>query len=537
MINKLFANISFNPSLVEQIGFYGRRLKREESIRRLGLVMIVLSMVVQVFAINFSAERSLAYSDNHIINGVRTKGDILRAWDAPRSDVAAIYGKFGVSRKDIADLPNKPNATIRSNAQNFWSIGRNSLTGYNNISSGYKEKEIALQADRATIYLRPLRAWDNGGYSTYSAFKGRNSATGEPFWILVDCGNYTQIGKGRPPKPELQVKKSIAGNPKRVKPGETIKFRVQFRNKKPDSLAEDVVMIDRLSLNKYDLLNHQGIRIGRNDKLEKDLGNLKFTNHSRVFEIKVRLKNNLKNGEQICNRVTLDSSNTSSVSDKVCVPVRIKDTPEPPESPPPPPLPPEEVPPALSKEVTIVTQKKAGNAAAEAKLKPGDVIEYSLITSNSRSAAITGFKVEDYVGDLLDYADLDLEFLASQGGTYDEASKKISWTDVTLPANAEAVKKFRVSIKNPIPSTNTPSNVTTNFDCKISNEYGDEISMEVACPLIKTVETLPNTGPGETLGFAFAAASVSGYFFARGRLLIKELAIAKRIFPSAGGTP
>lgn len=532
MINKLLSNISFNPSLVEQIGFYSKRLHREESVRRAGLVMIILSMLVQVFAVNFPAEKSLAYSDNHIVNGVKTKSDILRAWDAPRSDVAEIYGKFGVTRQDIASLPAKPNASVRSNAENFWSIGRNSLTGYSNISSGYKDKEIALKAGGSTIYLRPLRAWDSGGHSTYSAFKGRSSITGEAFWILVDCGNYTQIGKGRPPKPELQVKKSIAGKPKKVKPGETIKFRVQFRNKKQDSLAEDVVMIDKVNRNKYEVLNHKNLPIGRDDKIEKNIGNLKYTDHSRVFVLKVRIKDNVKDGEKICNRVTLRASNASSVSDSVCTTVKI--TPEPPT--PPPPVPPDDVPPGLSKEVTNITQNVSDDEAIETKIQPGDVLEYRLITSNTGSGPIESYVVSDYVGDLLDYANLDVEFLESQGGSYDENAKKVVWTNVTLDAESDTVKLFRIKIKDPLPSTNSPSNLTTNFDCKISNEYGDEISMSVQCPLVKSVETLPNTGPGETIAFAFATASVSGYFFARTRLLAKELDIAKRIFPSAGGT-
>lgn len=532
MINKLLSNISFNPSLVEQIGFYTKRLRREESVRRLGLIMIILSMLVQVFAVNFPAEKSLAYSDNHIINGVKTRGDILRAWDAPRSDVAEIYGKFGVTRQDIANLPNKPNSTVRSNAENFWSIGRNSLTGYSNISSGYKDKEIALRAGGSTIYLRPLRAWDSGGHSTYSAFKGRSSITGETFWILVDCGNYTQIGKGRPPKPELQVKKSIAGNPKRVKPGQKIKFRVQFRNKKQDSLAEDVVMIDKVNRSKYEVLNHKNLPIGRDGRIKKDIGNLKHTDHSRVFVLEVRIKNNVKDGDKICNRVTLNASNTTSVSDEVCT--RVKITPEPPT--PPPPIPPDDVPPALSKEVTNLTQNVSGGGAIETKIQPGDLIEYRLITTNTNDESLDNFVVSDYVGDLLDYATLDTGFLKAQGGVYDESTKKVVWTNVALQGNSETVHRFRIQIKDPIPSTNSPSSVTTNFDCKISNEYGDEISMNVACPLIKNVETLPNTGPGETIAFAFATASVSGYFFARTRLLAKELAIAKRIFPSAGGT-
>lgn len=51
--------------------------------------------------------------------------------------------------------------------------------------------------------------------------------------------------------------------------------------------------------------------------------------------------------------------------------------------------------------------------------------------------------------------------------------------------------------------------------------------MNVSCPLVKSLETLPNTGPGASLIAGFTIMSVIGYFFARSRLLAKELDIIK----------
>lgn len=512
--------------------------------------MIALSLVVQVAAATFPAEKSLAYSDNHIINGVKNKSDILRAWDNPRSDVSRIYGKFGVTRKDIANLPNKPNATIRSTGNNFWSIGRNSLSGYSNINKNYKDQEIAMNASGTSIYLRPLRAWDTSGTaSTYKAFRGKNSTTGETFWIIADCGNYTQIGKGRPVNPSLQVKKSILGNPASVKPGDKIQFRVEFRNQREDSLAENVRLIDYLDRTKYDPITEKASLKNNGKAIEKDLGNLQFTNHSRVFTFEVHVKTSLKDIHRLCNQVRIASSNAPDATDKVCVPIQtqqpVKTQTQPgvtatasahtkteqtsPQTD-------DDTPPGLSKDVKNVTRNLSGEKATEFSASPGDIIEYSLSTTNSRTSDIENYTVTDYVGDLTDYADIQTDFLSSQGGTYDPESKEISWQNITLPAGSETIKKFRVRIKDQIPSTNSPSNLTTNFDCKISNEYGDEITLDVECPWVKGVETLPNTGPGATLGFTFATTIFSGYFFARSRLLIKELSIAKRIFPSAGGS-
>jgi hypothetical protein len=196
----------------------------------------------------------------------------------------------------------------------------------------------------------------------------------------------------------------------------------------------------------------------------------------------------------------------------------------------------ENVPVGLSKTVSNITQNLKGNKALESAVRPGDVLEYSLLTTNGNDSEITEHEIIDYVGDILDYADIDEEFLATQSGQFDPTAKTVSWADQTLPASGDVTRSFRVVMKDPLPSTNSPSSLTTDFDCKISNQYGDEISLQVQCPFVKGVEQLPNTGPGEAVGAAFVISLISGYFFARSRLLAKEVSIIKKAhMPSAGG--
>lgn len=499
--------------------------------------MIVLSMLVQIAAASIPAEKSLAASSNHIINGVQTKKDILRAWDAKGSDIPKIYGKFGVTRKDITQLTDKPNKTIKSNGSNYWSIGRNSLSGYSGIDSKFKKDEIAVNTGGPTVYMRPLRAWDtNVQYSTYAAFQGKNSTTGETFWILADCGNYTQNGKGKLPPPSLDVKKTIVGKKKVVRAGDTVKFRIEYRNTKPDSLAEGVKIVDKLQRNKFDVIAPKNAKIGKDDTLEQSVGNLAYTKQSHIYDIDVRVKSNLKGGTQICNAVKLTSDNAPTVNSgdisKTCVVVEVPEQP----LPPPPDTPDTPGPPALSKTVKNITQNLSGDEAINSTVKPGDELEYSLITFNSQSTPAANFEISDFIGDILDYADLDNGFLAQQGGSFDDANKKVVWANQTLNAGEDNLKTFRVKIKNPIPSTNSPSTVSTGFDCVISNEYGNEISMNVECPILKSVETLPNTGPGTAVAISVGLTSFSGYFLARNNLLSKELLfILKNKYTSSGG--
>src|SRR5690606_18380925 len=110
MFKKIVKNLPFNPSLLGELSFYAKRMKQEESLRRLGFLFVALAMFIQMFAVMAPPEKSLAYSSDYIINGLRTRDDILRAWDGKTSDknVADIYKKFGLTREDIVNLPYQP---------------------------------------------------------------------------------------------------------------------------------------------------------------------------------------------------------------------------------------------------------------------------------------------------------------------------------------------------------------------------------------------------------------------------------------------
>jgi uncharacterized repeat protein (TIGR01451 family) len=193
------------------------------------------------------------------------------------------------------------------------------------------------------------------------------------------------------------------------------------------------------------------------------------------------------------------------------------------------------MPPGLTKQVKNITQNLKGENALQSKVRAGDLLEYTLVTYNGSDHPVTGYVVKDFIGDVTDYADVDYSFLGEQGGTYDKQSKEIIWTNQQINPRQSTTKKFRVRMKNPLPSTNKPSAASTNFDCKISNEYGNELTMNVQCPAAKVIETLPNTGPGSAVMITFGIASFSGYFLARNGLLSKELFILRRNYGSAGG--
>jgi hypothetical protein len=192
-----------------------------------------------------------------------------------------------------------------------------------------------------------------------------------------------------------------------------------------------------------------------------------------------------------------------------------------------------------SKSAQNLTQNLSSSDTIKTKANAGDVIEYSISTHNSYNYDRTNYTISDYIGDVADYADIDQAFLAQQGGNFDNASKTVSWIAQTVKANSDMIKKFRVTVKSPIPSTNQPGAMTTSFDCVISNKYGTEVSIPINCPPAKTAEyiatVLPNTGPGTSIFIGAVLTIFVAYFFARSRLLGKELELVRVEYATGGG--
>lgn len=645
MFKKLVSSLPFNPSLINQVGFYTMRLRNEASIRRLSFLFIIFAMFIQMFAVIAPPEKSLAASSNHIINGLQTRTDIENAWNTPGSDVAAIYGRFGITLEDIQALPMSPNTTIVSNTADWWTIGRNSLSGYSNVNQKYKNTEIPVQysgrdteskTDDKFVYMRDLKAWDiKNPKNSYAAFKGVIKKTGETFWILKDCGNFTKVGKIVPKKPALDIVKTIEGSPTSLQPGQELTYRLEYRNTVAESVAENVTIVDDLDLTHFDIISPSGLPI-TGTQLRYPVGNLPYKETYDVLRITARLKNPIASGTTICNVSSLTASNADTdTSERPCVSVINPCVYDSTKSDGPDCVEPKLVCSVLdsainytkkeatfkttatstnpavtvikeyrydfdgdgtydktvaSKELTNtishvyapgeyvaralvvyslsvgakanvsqeesctapikfdkdapfgqvktvknITKNLEGQQAIDTKVNAGDILEYSLITTNSQNFDRTDIVISDYIGDVLDYADLDTSFLTAQGGTYDADSKKVIWNGVTLPASQNVIKLFRVTIKNPVPSTNQPSTVSTDFDCKISNQYGNEITMEVQCPAVKAAEHIYKTGPGTNLFLSITVTSIIGYFFARSRLLAKELTIIRNDYATTGG--
>lgn len=197
-------------------------------------------------------------------------------------------------------------------------------------------------------------------------------------------------------------------------------------------------------------------------------------------------------------------------------------------SPPPPPPTPEPAKIELSKTATNVSQGDvlASSVAAEA----GDKIIYTLTAKNSGGTA-KEIELKDNIGDILEYSNLIAQG-GTGGGTYDEATRTISWPNITLQPNETQTRTFAVQLKATIPSTPSGRSDPSSYNCLMENQFGNDYTVPVTCAPPKVIERvvteLPQTGPAENMLFAGVVLAVVTYFFLRSKQMNKEVRLIRR---------
>lgn len=68
MFRKIVSNLPFSPALVGQLGFYSKKLRKEKTIRRLGLAFVVLSIIIQSLATLQPSDSANTYNSTTVPN-------------------------------------------------------------------------------------------------------------------------------------------------------------------------------------------------------------------------------------------------------------------------------------------------------------------------------------------------------------------------------------------------------------------------------------------------------------------------------------
>lgn len=545
MFKKLLSNLPFNPSLISEVSFYAKRLQKESAIRKMGLIFMALTLVVQFMAVISPAEASNQCSSNDVIRcGFRSRDEAVQKCNANTQGFRTIVERFGVNCSTIA---NSSTVTISSYASDnkLYSMGRNAYS---------KPGEFQFNvAGAGTFYFRPLSSWGNVNYKMLEM----KTPDGAPFRIMYDCGNIVierDYQPPAPPEPPSELKLGKVNEPKSaVKPGDTIKYTIAFTN--TGGTAAFFSVNDRLSKNLEYIDSSYG-----NWKIERSGQDTKWYNNTPPFytfgntdalgtpgfiTVRAKVKVGTPSGSTVCNTGWLEDVNPTTkkvqkwdettVCNKVEVECPEGTVAQPDGSC-------ESIPEPQDKQPVLAAEKKASNItqniddANGTTANPGDVIEYSLETKNYGDG-----EKKDYIltpedlSDVLEYADIDLNSLGD--GVFDADTQTIAWNKpVTIKPDETIVKTFRVTIKDPLPQTPTPQGNPGSYDMVLTNVYGNTVEIKVPGSITKTTEqvaqTLPSTGPGETMLFGGVIVTIVGYFFARSRMMAKELVIIKEEYSS-----
>lgn len=542
MFRKLVSNLPFSPALVGQIGFYAKRLKKEEATRRLGLIFTALALVVQSFAVFSPPEPANAAgggdcSPNAIITcGAFSIGELRQKYNqnAP-GDLPALFGHFGLT----SDIIN--NATVKMGTA--YRDGRvvvdGKVVGHNSTSLGrsdFRGGQYAVGIGGRTYYSTPNNVIFLS--NTISMFAFFNSNGDYINGVLLDCGN--PIGSydkyvappvivttpPRPTPPPVVVQPpSAACSSLAIKAIDRTRFQLTgTATTERHASINHITYVVKDSSGKT-ILTQEGAA-GSKSSVTVDvttpgsytaeaiastsLGDRTSANCVKAFTVSQKpmceIKPDLPADSPECK--PCEGNPDLWYKDEDCKP-EIK----------------------LVKSAVNVTQ--GGADATKITAKPGDIIEYTLKLENKGLATTNGIPVSDRVNDIMEYASMR----DTGGGNYVDGTMK--YADVTLKPNTSVERKFSVQVSNPVPLTPQGQHVKSSYDCKMSNNYGDStIDINVECPVTKTIieepiTTLPATGPRENMIFAGVVLAVVSFFYARSRQLGKEVRLVRKEFSAS----
>lgn len=188
MFRKIVSNITFSPALVGQLGFYAKRLRKEETTRRLGLIFVALALVVQALAVFQPPESANASNRNDFVSGGLGLGanksinNFLTPYDANSNHLHDVMNYTGITRQEIA-----------SSKYTYWAPGKTLSWGFESrFSAAQGEKIVKVTGPSGnaitTVYARPMTLY---GYTSASRIYGWVGHSQKMGWfaIMQACGN------------------------------------------------------------------------------------------------------------------------------------------------------------------------------------------------------------------------------------------------------------------------------------------------------------------------------------------------------------
>lgn len=453
MFKKIVSQLSFSPALVGQLGFYAKRLRKEQATRRLGLIFVALALVVQSLVVFQAPEPANAASANDMVKGGLGTGsnlsinNFLKPYDKNERKLQDTMNYFGITRDEV-----------KKAKLGYVTVGTRKSYGYEN-RAGSKAIPITNEDGKkvTTLYGRPLTIWGYKKTSKVQAYVGHSKQAGW-FAIMTVCGNV--ITDDWPPVPKekkpanLVASKSginvtqgnVSANKVTARTNDTIKYTVSVKNTgEKDGI---VTMKDNLTdILRYSKLTNNGGGTFHQDTKTLSWGKVTVKPGQTVSKTySVKLNSSLITSTAICSMKNnfLDQSITVKVGCST---------------------PPAEI--VSSKKAINVTQ---GNAdASKVAARTNDIITYTVTVKNTGGTA-TLVSLKDNLSEVVKFAKLT----NNGGGTYNTGSKTLSWGSVNVKPGETVTKSYTVKMNESLVNSTT--------ECSMKNDFLDKsVNVPVQC--------------------------------------------------------
>lgn len=518
MFKKIVSQLSFSPALVGQLGFYAKRLRKEQTTRRLGLVFVALALVVQSLVVFQAPEPANASSPNDFVPGGLGYGSalsinkFLAPYDRNDRHIKDIMNNAGITREEIA-------------AAHFSTITAGTSTSYgfgNHAGSTPVTIVDGNYTPVTTIYGRNMTVWGYKPNTQIYAFVGQSAKAGW-FALVRACGNLVTHGlistptapAPTPPPPApanivtsktgVNVTRGVDATKVMAQENDKLAYTVTVSN--TGGTAKDVAMQDNVS----QVLNFATLTDTAGGTLDAATGILSWPTVNLAPKATVTKTYSVQMKSSLINSTVQCTMTNKFIDQALTVPVGCK-------------TPPANV--VVSKTAANITQ---GNVdATKTTANASDRISFTL-TAENKGGTAKDFIFSDTLGDVLEYAKL----VDNGGGTFNDQTKTLTWPAVSLGAGQKEIRTFTVGVLSEIPATPQGVSDVNSYDCKMQNTFYEAyVTINVNCPAPKVIEQvvpeLPHTGPTENMLFAGLVFAIVTYFYMRSRQLGTEVRLIRR---------
>lgn len=525
MFRRIVSNLSFSPALVGQLGFYAKRLRGEETTRRIGLIFTALALVVQYFAVFSPPESANASSANSFVSGgVKSVSEFVKYYDSNHNNIKDLFNSLGITKNELEAAKKQ---TVNSKGVYSWG-----LQSRFSKSQGEGSYSVNKDGDKGTrnFHYRPLSLWDTGGNvkngSNYTMFVGKSSKLGW-FAIIDICGNL--VTKTPPAKPECP-KGTVGVYPKCTQPPSARCDYLKISNiNNSHTFKSRAVASNEASIKSYRYTVKKNGSVIHTKTITSAAETNEYTySQSEVGNYTVELVVITSLGEKSGNDCVKTFNVTApevcavnpslSKDDPLCQPcpgdesLWIKDAK------------------CKSELVQTKTAKNGsqGNVDASTVIsKENDRITYLLTIENTGLLATTT-DIHELLDDVSEYSSV----IDDGGGTLDQEAKTLSWKGIKLEPKEKQTRAFTVQVSEKISAMPQGHDDKDSYNCIMTNTFGNTVQIPVKCPTPKVVEAIvsemPKTGPTENLIFAGILISIVAYFYARSRQLKTEVRLIRR---------